>query len=88
MKSFPSVPALPPLECEVQELVTSGKVIELNQRGKKNGDQAERSLVKDMKWIGSEPPPVSIEDRTVVGIVDQGLNCTNRIPGVGGSRNW
>ena len=35
----------------------------------------------------SEPPPVSIEDRTVVGIVDQGLNNTNHIPEVGGSRN-
>ena len=32
-------------------------------------------------------PPVSIKDRTVVGSADRGLNCTNRMPGVGGSRN-
>ena len=35
----------------------------------------------------SEPPPVSIEDRTIVGIVDRGLNSTNHMPEVGGSRN-
>ena len=32
-------------------------------------------------------PSVSIEDRTVVGSADQGLNSTNHMPGVGGSRN-
>ena len=32
-------------------------------------------------------PPVPIEDRTVVGSVDRELNSTNRMPGVGGSRN-
>ena len=32
-------------------------------------------------------PSVSIKDRSVVGCADQGLNCTNRMPGVGGSRN-
>ena len=32
-------------------------------------------------------PSVSIKDRSVVGSVDRGLNCTNRMPGVGGSRN-
>ena len=31
----------------------------------------------DVKLMESEPPPVSIEDRTVVGIVDRGLNSTN-----------
>ena len=30
---------------------------------------------------------VSIEDRSVVGSVDRGLNSTNCMPGVGGSRN-
>ena len=35
----------------------------------------------------SEPPSVSIRDRTVVGIVDRGLNITNHMPEVGGSRN-
>ena len=36
----------------------------------------------------SEHPPVLLEDRIVVGIVDRGLNSTNHIPKVGGSRNW
>ena len=44
-------------------------------------------LVIDMKWMGSKPLPVSIEDRTVVGSVDRGLNSTNHMPEVGGSRN-
>ena len=39
------------------------------------------------KMDGSKPPLVSIEDRTVVGIVDRGLNITNDMPKVGGSRN-
>ena len=53
----------------------------------KNGDRAEMDLVMDMEVMESEPPPVSIEDRTVVGTTDRGLNSTNRMPGVGGSRN-
>ena len=44
-------------------------------------------LVMVMNWIESEPPPVSIEDRTVVVIVDRGLNSTNHMPKVRGSRN-
>ena len=32
-------------------------------------------------------PYVLIKDRSVVGCADRGLNYTNRIPGVGGSRN-
>ena len=44
-------------------------------------------LVMDMEVMESEPPPVSIEDRTIVGTTDRGLNSTNRMPGVGGSRN-
>ena len=47
----------------------------------------EMNLVMNMEWIESEPLPVSIEDRTVVGIVDRGLNSTNRMPEVTGSRN-
>ena len=54
---------------------------------KENGDRAEMSLVLGTKWMESKPPPVSIEDRTVVGSVDRGLNSTNHIPEVGGSRN-
>ena len=38
-------------------------------------------LVIDMEWMESKPPPVSIEDRTVVGIFDRGLNSTNHIFG-------
>ena len=44
-------------------------------------------LVLDMKGVKRKPPPVSIEDRTVVGPVDRGLNSTNDMPEVGGSRN-
>ena len=46
-----------------------------------------------MSWINGigmdekKSPPVSIEDRSVVGSVDRGLNSTNHIPEVGGSRN-
>ena len=54
---------------------------------KENEDQVEMNLVMDMEWMESEPPPVSIEDRTVVGIVDRELNSTNHMPEVGGSRN-
>ena len=39
-------------------------------------------LVIDMKWMENKPPPVSIEDRTVVGSVGRGLNSTNHIPEV------
>ena len=31
----------------------------------------EDKLVLDMKWRESKPPPVSIEDRTVVGSADR-----------------
>ena len=45
------------------------------------------SLVKNMEWMESEPPPVSIEDRAISGPVDRGLNSTNHMPKVGDSRN-
>ena len=45
------------------------------------------NLVMDMEWMESEPPPVSIEDHTIVGTIDQGLNSTNHMPEVGGSQN-
>ena len=35
----------------------------------------------------SKSPSVSVEDCTVVGIVDRGLNSINHMPEVGGSRN-
>ena len=44
-------------------------------------------LVIDMEGMESESPPVSIEDHTVVGTTDRGLNSTNHMPEVGGSRN-
>ena len=46
----------------------------------------ERNWITDMECLESGPPPVSIEDRTVVGPDDRGLNSTNHIPEVGGSR--
>ena len=52
---------------------------------KENRDRAERNLVMDMESIESEPPLVSIEDRTIVGTTDRGLNSTNHMPKVGGS---
>ena len=50
---------------------------EIGERKEEFGDQAREGLA----------PSVSTKDRTVVGCADQGLNCTNRMPGVGGSRN-
>ena len=37
------------------------------RKERKNGDRAEMNLVMDMEWMESKTPPVSIEDRTVVG---------------------
>ena len=52
------------------------------RKERKNGDRAEMNLVMDMEWMESKSPPVSIEDRTVVGTTDRGLNSTNHIPEV------
>ena len=43
----------------------------LGEKERKNGDRAEMVLVMDMEWLESKPPPVSIEDRTVVGRANQ-----------------
>ena len=43
-------------------------------------------MVRDKKCMESKSPSVSVENRTVVGIVDRGLSSTNYIPKVGGSR--
>ena len=64
------------------------KLLENESMRKENGDRAKMSLVLGTKWMESKPPPVSIEDRTIVGIVDRGLNSTNHMPEVRGSRNW
>ena len=45
------------------------------------------NLVMDMEGMESESLPMSIEDHTVVGTTDRGLNSTNHMPEVGGSRN-
>ena len=42
----------------------------------------------DTEWMESKPPPMSIEDRTIVGPDDRELNSTNHMLEVGGSRNW
>ena len=55
----------------------------LGKKGK-NGDRAEMNLVMDVEGMESESPPMSIEDRTVVGTTDRGLNSTNHMPEVGG----
>ena len=47
------------------------RLLENESMRKENGDQAEMSLVMDMKWMESKPPPVSIVDRTVVRRADQ-----------------
>jgi hypothetical protein len=39
------------------------------------------------RFLGVLAPSGSIKDRIVVGFADRGLNCTNRMPGVGGSQN-
>ena len=42
----------------------------LEEKERKNGDRAEMDLVMDMEWMESKPPPVSIDDHTVVGRAD------------------
>ena len=54
---------------------------------KGNGDRAEMNLAKVMNWMESKSLPVSVKDRSVVGSADRGLNSTNHMPEVGGSRN-
>ena len=46
-----------------------GKAIEDKLMWKGNGDQAEMSLAKDMNWMESTSPPVSVEDRSVVAVL-------------------
>ena len=44
---------------------------ESGRKRKENGDRAEMDLVMDKEWMESKPPPMSIEDRTVVGSADR-----------------
>ena len=53
-----------------------------------SGDRVEESWTCLWNKGKTKTPLVSIEDRTVVGTIDRGLNSTNHMPGVGGSRNW
>ena len=64
-----------------------GKVIDDKSMREGNGDWAEMSLAKDRNWMEKESPPVLVKDRSVVGSADRGLNNTNHMPEVGGSRN-
>ena len=63
------------------------KVVDDKTMWKGNGDRAEMNLAKVMNWMESKSPPVSVKDRSVVGSADRGLNSTNHMPEVGGSRN-
>jgi hypothetical protein len=45
------------------------------------------NLVMDMECMQSKTPPMSVEDRTVVGSIDRGLNSTNHMSEVEVSRN-
>ena len=60
---------------------------ELLRKERKNVDQAEMDWVMDMEWMESKPSPVSIEDCTIDGSVDRGLNSTNHMLEIRGSRN-
>jgi len=46
-----------------------GKVIEDESTWKENGDRAEMSLAKDMNWMESTSPPLSVKDRSVVAVL-------------------
>ena len=46
-----------------------GKVVEDESMWKENGDRAEMILAKDMNWMESTSPPVSVEDRSVVAVL-------------------
>ena len=75
-----------PVAREIYDRVSDGKWFGNESIRKRYGDRAE------MSWFGlrngwRQPPPVSFEDRIVVGIIDRGLNNTNHMLEVGGSRN-
>ena len=59
----------------------------MNQGGKEKWRPGGNELDYGYGMDEKKSPHVSFEDRTVVGIVDRGLNSTNHMPGVGGSRN-
>ena len=63
------------------------KLLENESMRKKKWRPGGDELVMNMEWMESETPPLSVKDRTVVGTTDRGLNSTNHIPEVGGSRN-
>ena len=66
-----------------EKLLENESLRKRKEKWRPGGDE----LVMDMEVMESEPPPVSTEDRTVVGTTDRGSNNTNHMPEVGGSRN-
>ena len=67
----------------MKKLLENESLRKRKEKWRPGGDE----LVMDMEWMENKPPPVSIEDRTVVGTTDRGLNSINHMPEVGGSRN-
>ena len=45
------------------------KVIEDESMWKGNGDRTEMSLAKDMNWMESTSPSVSVEDRSIMAVL-------------------
>ena len=60
-----------PVTREIYDLVSYGKWFGNESIRKEKCRPGGEELVPDMKWMEREPPPVSIEDRTIVGSVDQ-----------------
>ena len=60
-----------PVTREIYDLVSYGKWFGNESIRKEKWRPGGEELVPDMKWMKREPPPVLIEDRTVVGSVDQ-----------------
>ena len=56
---------------EIYDLVSDGKWFGNESIRKEKWRPGGEELVLNMKWMEREPPPMSIEDRTIVGSVDQ-----------------
>ena len=67
----------------MKKLLENESLRKKKEKWRPGGDE----LVRDKKCMECKSPSVLVEDRTVVGIVDRGLNSTNHMPGVEGSRN-
>ena len=60
-----------PVTREIYDLVSYGKWLGNESIRKEKWRPGRDESVSDMKWMERETPPGSIEDRTVVGSVDQ-----------------